>query len=64
MLSKIIFPIIEISKQFEIRGSSLIALFNLHLLVKANQLYLQNCTLDDDSRTINFDRNRQRMTPL
>ena len=30
--------------------SSMIAMFNLHPVLKANRFYLQNCPRDDDSR--------------
>ena len=47
----IIFPNFKIfTQKIEIRDSSLIVMFNLHVLLKANQFYLENCTRGDDSR--------------
>ena len=37
-------------KKIEIWDSSLIVMFNLHVLLKANRFFLENCTRGDDSR--------------
>ena len=45
-----IFPIYKIFQNFKILDSSLITMFNLHVLLKTNRFFLENCTRDHDSR--------------
>ena len=44
--------------------SSLIVTFNLHVLLKSNRFYLENCTRDGDSRAPLFFSHWENMTSL